>query len=395
MKWPLALLLLSIISGGCSGPYSRPPVAASEEKPATVKTFRTKLQSIPEVVAATGELLAEEQATIGVKVPGRLIKLHVDLGSQVQANEVLAEIESTDYDFRVNQATALVNQSRARLGILDRESDNVVPEETAIVREAEAALKEARFIFETTRELTNQGVLSRIDFEKAQVRRQGAEAAYQAAQEQVMQLRAELTERRAQLALARQNLADTIVRAPFAGGIARRQASLGEYLPVNAPIVTLVRQHPLRIRAEIPERLAPKIRVGQTIDVQIQGQLAARNGRVVRLSPAIEAQSRSLVIEGEIPNQNGALRPGSFAEVVVTVNSNAKGLAIPRDSILSFAGTDRVFIANAGRLDDRVVRTGRALDGNTVEIVHGLEPGLDVVVKPDGRLSKGQKVVTP
>ncbi|HYI94468.1 MAG TPA: efflux RND transporter periplasmic adaptor subunit, partial [Bryobacteraceae bacterium] len=323
MKFALALVLLVLTA--CSGPYSRPEVAAKDEKPIPIKTARIVLEPIPEIVTATGELLAEEQATIGVKAPGRLLKLHVDLGSQVQTDQVLAEIDPTDYKFRVQQSEALLNQTRAKLGISDPASDEIASEQTAIVREAEAVVKEARFISETTQKLTSEGVLSRIDAEKAQVRRQGAEAAYQAAREQVMQLRAELMERKAQLALARQNLADCIVRAPFAGAVTRRQASLGEYLPVNAPIATLVRQHPLRIRTEIPERLAPRIRAGQPIIVKIQGQAIDRTGRVVRLSPAIEAQSRSLLVEGEMPNEKGALRPGSFVEVQITVDPNARG----------------------------------------------------------------------
>jgi RND family efflux transporter MFP subunit len=390
MKFALALLLL--VTTACTGPYSRPEVAAKEEKPIPIKTSRVVLEPIAEIVTATGELLAEEQATIGVKAPGRLVKLHVDLGSQVQADQVLAEIDPTDYRFRVQQSEALLNQTRAKLGISNPSSDEIIPEETAIVREAEAVVKEARFISDTTQKLTSEGVLSRIEAEKAQVRRQGAEAAYQAAKEQVMQLRAELNERKAQLALARQNLADCIIRAPFSGAVTRRQASLGEYLPVNAPIATLVRQHPLRIRTEIPERLAPRIRAGQPITVKIQGQASDRTGRVVRLSPAIEAQSRSLVVEGEMPNEKGALRPGSFVEVLITVDPNARGIAIPRGSIVSFAGADRVYIANNGVLDDRLVKTGRALADDKVEIVSGLDPGLDIVLKPDGRLSKGAKV---
>jgi multidrug efflux pump subunit AcrA (membrane-fusion protein) len=381
-----------MILAGCSGPYARTPVAAKEETTVAVNVLHIGRQTIPEVIPATGELLAEEQATIGVKAPGRVVRLHVDLGSQVQPGQVLAEIDPVDYQFRVRQSEALVTQTRARLGILDRNGDDVTPEETAIVREADAALREARFVFDTTAKLQKEGVLSRIDFEKAQVRRQGAEAAYQAAKEQVMQLRAELSERRAQLALAQQNLADCTIRAPFAGAITRRQASIGEYLPVNAPVITLVRQHPIRIRVEVPERLAPKIRTGQPIELRIQGQSAPRTGRVVRLSPAIEAQSRSLVIEGEIPNPDGALRPGSFAEVVITVDPHATGIGIPRDAIQSFAGTDRVFVVSGGRLDDRIVRTGRTLERGNVEILAGLEPGNELVLNPDGRMSKGQKV---
>lgn len=393
MRASLLFAVSLLVVTSCSGPYTRTNVAADEEKPVPVQTVRTNLQSIPDVITASGELLAEEQATIGVKAPGRVIKLHVDLGSLVEANEVLAEIDPTDYEFRVRQSDALVNQTRAKLGIADKTSDDVVVEDTAIVREAEAVVKEARFVFETTAKLQKEGVLSRIEFEKAQVRRQGAEAAFQAAKEQVMQLRAELTERRAQLALARQNLADCKVRAAFPGAVTRRHASLGEYLNVNAPVVTMVRQHPLRVRAEIPERLASKVRVGQPISVSLQGVSTGSTGRVVRLSPAIDAQSRSLVVEGEIPNQKGTLRPGSFAEVSITIDAHATGIAIPRNAVVSFAGTDRVYLASSNRLDDRIVKLGRPLANESVEIVSGLEPGVDVVLKPDAKMTKGQKIV--
>jgi RND family efflux transporter MFP subunit len=352
-----------------------------------------KLEGIPEVVSATGELLAEEQATIGAKVPGRITKLHVDLGSQVQAGQVLAELEKDDYELRVRQAEALVNQTRARLGILGRADDNVPAEETATVRQAAAALKEARFIFQTTEKLQQEGVMSRIDMEKAQVRFQGAEAAYQAATEEIMQLKAQLNERRAQVALARQNLADCVIRAPFTGAITRRIAGLGEYLAVNAPVVTLVRQHPLRLRLEVPERAASKVRIGQRIDVRLEGGAGAHGGRVVRLSPAFEADSRSLLVEGEIPNESGTLRPGSFAEGVITVDPHASGFAVPRDSVTSFAGVERVYLVRDGLLEDRVVKTGRRLPGDRVEVLSGLEPGLEVVLEASDRMSKGQRVV--
>lgn len=391
--WLLRILLVLSLAFvvSCSGPYSG-PVAAKESQAIPVQTYRSVVETIPETITATGELLAEEMATIGAKVPGRTTRLHVDIGSRVEANQVLAEIEKDDYEFRVHQADALVAQTRARLGILDQAKDDVDPDNTAIVRQAAAALKEANFVFQTTQELQKGGVLSRIEFEKAQVRKQGAEAAYQAAREEVMQLRAQLTERRAQLALARQNLADCVIRAPFAGAITRRQAGLGEYLAVNAPVVTLVRQHPLRLRLEVPERTAAKVRIGQRIDVRLEG-VPARSGKVVRLSPAIDAQSRSLLLEGEIPNEDGSLRPGSFAEATITVNANASGLAVPKTAIRSFAGIDRVFIVQGGIIDERIVKTGRTLPDERMEVVSGLDPGLSVVIRADDKVTKGQKAL--
>lgn len=377
----------------CSGPYSNPKVSAKEDLPVLpVKADRLVAINIPEVITVTGELFAEDQATISAKVPGRVQRLHADLGSVVTQGQIIAELEKDDYELRVRQAEALVAQTRARLGILDSPTDDVKPEDTAVVRQADAALKEARFIFQTTERLAKEGVVSRIDFEKAQVRAQGLEAAYQSALEEVMQARAQLSERRAQVALARQMLADCVIRAPFAGAVTRRQASLGEYLAVNAPVLTLVRQHPLRIRLEIPERQALKVRVGQSIDVRLESTAKTRTGRVVRLSPVLETQSRSLSIEGEIPNQDGILRPGSFVEGVVTVNAGALGLAVPANALLSFAGTERVFVANKGLLEERIVKTGRRLDGGRVEILSGLAPGDALVLNSTDRMTAGRRV---
>ena len=316
----------------------------------------------------------------------------MDLGSPVNEGQVIAELEKDDYEAGVRQTEALVAQTRARLGILDRPDDNVKPAETAQVRQAVAAFKEARLIFETTERLKNEGVVSRIDFEKAQVRAQAAEAAYQGAIEEVMQLRAQLAERRAQLALARQQLSDSVIRAPFSGAVTRRVASLGEYLAVNAPVVMLVRQHPLRIRLEIPERQALKVRAGQRIDVKLEGAGKIRTGRVARLSPAFEVSNRSLLIEGEIPNEDGALRPGSFVEGTVTVNPDALGVSVPFNALLAFAGTERVFLARNGVLEERVVKTGRRLAGERVEILDGVASGDAVVLNSSDRMTRGQRI---
>jgi multidrug efflux pump subunit AcrA (membrane-fusion protein) len=148
----------------------------------------------------------------------------------------------------------------------------------------------------------------------------------------------------------------------------------------------------LRLRLEVPERVAAKVHIGQRIEVRLEGASTNESGRVVRLSPAIEAQSRSLLVEGEIPNESGALRPGSFAEGIITVNPQARGFSVPRGSLISFAGVERVFVVRDGALEDRVVKSGRRLPGDKVEIVSGLEPGVAVVLEATDRMSKGQRV---
>src|SRR5262245_45286101 len=386
-------VLAATLLAGCTGPYSAPTVSAKTEgKPIAVRARAVALETIPEIITATGELSAEDIATISAKVAGRVEKLNVDLGSVVEQGQILAELEKDDYTFRVKQAEALVEQTRAQLGLQSVSDDKVDPMNTSAVRQAAASLKEARLIHKNSSELFRQGVVSNVDYERAGVALQAAEARHQAAIESVYQAQAQLLERRASLALARQQLADTVIRAPFRGAITRRQATAGEYLPVNAPVVTLVRQSPLRLRLEIPERLAVKVRPGQRIDVHLEGSTLTHAGTVVRLSPSIEAQNRSLLIEGHIPNEDNALRAGSFAQGTVTVDPLAQGVAAPAHSIITFAGVDRVFIVEGKAVTERIVRLGRRLDGDRVEIVSGLKAGDLLIAEPADNLSVGHAV---
>lgn len=379
----------------CSGPYSNAPVAAKGERgPAAVEVERLASSSVPEVVAANGELVAEEQAVISTKVPGRVARLAVDLGSVVKEGDLLCELEKEDYAFRVQQAQAQVQQIRSRLALPDPNDDRVVPERTATVKEARAALEDARLVFETTERLAREGVVSKIDFERALARKQGLEARVQASLAEVANLEGQLTERKAQLELARQQLRDTVVRAPFAGAITKRTASMGEYLGVNAPVVTLVRQHPLRVRLEVPERAAARVARGQKIEIRLEGAAEVmRQGRVVRLSPAIEAQNRALVVEGELPNEDGRLRPGSFVEATIMVDAGARGITVPRTAVVSFAGILRVFTVKDGVLQERLVKTGRRF-GERLEVMEGLAEGEVLVTKATDRMTKGQRVTT-
>jgi membrane fusion protein (multidrug efflux system) len=398
MRFHLSLGLVAVLAcldAGCSGPYSKALATAAkgQDRAAEVKIEVARLESLPEIVTATGELFAEDTATISAKVPGRVAKLNVDLGSKVEPGQVLAEIERDDYEFRVKQSEALVEQTRARLGLKPSQPDDaVVSAETATVKLAVGALENAKLNFERVSRLVKEGVFSQADFDSSRSTLLQAEARYQSAQEEVLQAQAQLVERRALLALARQQLDDTLVRAPFVGAVTRRPASLGEYLATNAPIVTIVRSHPLRLRLEVPERLAYRVQVGQQVEVHVEGTNTTRSGRVVRLSPAIEAQNRSLLVEGEIPNADGVLRAGAFAEGVITVNAAARGLVVPARTVLSTAGVDRLFVVENGAAVERLVKPGRRLPGERLEILSGLQAGERVVVEGQERLSPGQKV---
>jgi multidrug efflux pump subunit AcrA (membrane-fusion protein) len=132
------------------------------------------------------------------------------------------------------------------------------------------------------------------------------------------------------------------------------------------------------------------VRVGQAVTLTVEGDPAKYEGRVARLSPAIAENNRTLMIEAEVQNAHGRLRPGSFAKADIVVEAGQQIITVPRDSIVTFAGIEKVFILTQGKAYEKRVRTGRRV-GEQVEITEGISVGNQVIVQPEN-LVGGQSV---
>jgi RND family efflux transporter MFP subunit len=263
-------------------------------------------------------------------------------------------------------------------------------EQTALVRQARAVLDEARLNRERMARLAEQQLVARAQLDTAVAGEQVAEGRYQDALEEVSNRQAVLAQRRSELELARQSLADTVLTAPIDGMIRERRAAVGEYLAAGAPVATLVRVHPLRLVLAVPERSAIGIRIGQEVRVGVDGDPTTYRGRVARLSPSIQEQSRTLAVEAEVPNERGTLRPGAFARADIVVAADQPTVFVPASAIVVFAGIEKVLTVQDGQAVERRVQTGRR-ETDRVEIVSGLTAGEAVVVEP-GNLVGGQRV---
>lgn len=355
-----------------------------------VKTARVAEAPLERTVTVVGTLAAYDQATLRVKVPGRLQMISVDIGSSVRRGQQVAEIEAQDYQLRVQQAEAALAQARARLGLSPEGTDDRVdPEQTAAVRQARAVLAEAQANRERIKALLEQGIVPQSQFDTADAAYQVALSRSQDAIEEIRNRQAILAQRRPELALARQQLTDTSIHAPFDGVVQERHTSIGEFLAVGAPVATIVRMDPLRLRAEVPEREARRVRAGQIVRVTVEGDPNVYSGRIMRLSPTIAAQNRMLMVEAEVRN-DGQLRAGSFARVDIVTEEKGKAVAVPSNAIVTFAGIEKVILVKNGKAIERPVTTGRRTPELT-EVVSGVNVG-DVVVIAPGNLQTGQPV---
>jgi len=386
----LALLFGALSLAACNDSPAT-AVPQSETPPRQVRVVPAIETLASRTVSASGTLAADDQFVLGTKVVGRLGEITVDLGSRVKKGQAIARIDPSDYRLRVQQADAALQQSRVRLGLSPSgNSDRVDIEQTATVRQAAAVLKEARLNHDRMMELWERKLIARSELDTAVSQLAVADGRYQDAIEEVRNRQAILVQRRSELEIARQQLADTTIVSPIDGAVSERQAAVGQYLPAGAPVVTLVRTHPLRLRLAVPEREAGLVRIGQTVNLTVEGDLNKYQGRVARLSPAIAESNRTLMIEAEVPNGQGALRPGSFAKADIVIEAGQRIVTVPLDAIVTFAGIEKVLTVDNGTAVEKRVRTGRRLD-QRVEITEGIAAGERVVVRP-GNLVAGEPV---
>ena len=346
---------------------------------------------VDRTVAATGTLAADEQVALGTKVVGRLAEISVDLGDLVKKDQPVARIDTKDYQYRLDQSVAALKQARVRLGLpVDGDDDRVDATQTAVVRQAKALLDQAQLNRDRLARLWEQQYVARAELDAAVSAFQVAESRYQDALEEVQNRQGMLLQRRSEVELVRQQLTDTVILSPIDGAVVERQASVGEYLAAGAPVVTLVRLHPLRLRLSVPEREATDVRRGQPVRVTVDGDPSVHAGTVARLSPAIAEQNRTLAIEAEVPNTANRLRPGSFARAEVVVQTGGRVVTVPATALVTFAGTEKVLTVREGKIEELRVTTGRRV-GERIEVVSGVKAG-QPVVDPAGNLTGGQAV---
>jgi RND family efflux transporter MFP subunit len=386
-----ALLAVSGIACGNDKTAARAAGPAKTQESRPVRVVAATVGPLPRTVTVTGTLAADEEVVAGFKVAGRVSAITVDLGSPVRKGQVLARLDPTDFLLRVEQAEAALRQVRAGLGLpRDGSAESVDPEKTALVREARAVLEEARLNRDRMALLWEKNYIARSEADASLSRLLVAESRYQAALEEIRNRQELLAERSSGLALARQQLADAVLTAPIDGAVRERRASVGEYLAAGAPVFGLVRIHPLRLRVAVTEREAPSVRVGQAVQVRLEGDPSVHAGRVARLSPSITEQNRTLVVEAEVANPNGRLRPGSFARAEIVVDADRTAVMVPASTVVTFAGLEKVFVVKDGKAVEKRIRTGRR-SGDRVEILEGIAAGEPVVAEP-GNLVGGMPV---
>lgn len=386
----LLLIGLSLVNAGCA---KEAAIQAKQDAgPIPVRTARVSTRDVQRVVESVGTLFPFDETVVSAEIEGRVLKVAADLGDQVSQGQTLVNISDEEQKYIVAQSEAQLRMSLERLGLKSEKERVKDVRDTSEVRRAQADLTDAEQRYKRMASLVDQGIGSRSDLDQAQARFKAAQAEYDQSVNQIRNLIQEVDRVKASLELQRKKLRDTTVYAPFGGRVKERQVSPGLFVRPNTPLFTLVRIDPIRLRLEIPERMAPWIRNGQIADVSVEA-FADRvfKGRIWRISPTVDQSKRTFVVEALIDNPVGELKPGSYARAKVPTGKNDRIMVVPAKAVNYVFGSNKAYVVKGDVIEAREVKLGDRFEED-VEVLTGVEGGEEVAISQLARLDSGVKV---
>ena len=362
LKTALVLLaLIAVVALGWRGYAARQATRQAQSAP--VKDPVIELSAIDLATAhvveltsglpISGALKAVNSAIVKARVPGELQGLTVREGDRVEAGQVIARVESTEYADRVRQAQQQADAAKAQVEIAQRQVDN----NAALVR---------------------QGFISKTAADNSLASLNTAQANHRAAQ--------------AGIDVLRKSLADTVLRAPISGQVSQRLAQPGERVAPEARIVEIVDLSRLELEASISPADSVAVRVGQQALLRIEGVAQPVAATVARINPSAQAGSRSVLIYLTVAAQPG-LRQGLFAQGQLATETQ-RALAVPLNAVRTDKPLPYVQVVKGDRIAHRTVQTGvrGEVDGELWVAVQGVADGARVLRGAAGVVREGTQV---
>ena len=365
--------------------------SAGEAPARRVEAETVRQDSLHRAVDIVGTLAAEDEVTISSQAEGVVQRILADLGDPVRADQPLVEIDREKLQYNLDQQKAALARALTKYGAT--QPGHLSPiEDTPDARKAAAELEQAKQGYQRAEELHRRQLVPQQGLDDAKTMLQSKQASYDAALQEARNLSADIDASEAAVKLAERQLRDTYIRAPFDGFVQKRLVSVGELVKSQMPVMSVVRVNPLKVVADIPERMAPWVKVGQALSLRVDafpGRTFAAT--VSRISPGVSTATRTFAFEALAPNGDGLLKPGTFARVHLETALVEPVLTIPYQAMQYRYGVYRAFVVNGDHLVVHELKTGDRV-GNRMEILDGVKLGDAVALTDVDTLVDGMKV---
>ncbi|MCC6559537.1 MAG: efflux RND transporter periplasmic adaptor subunit [Polyangiaceae bacterium] len=395
-----ALALIAALAPACKrgGEAGASPEAAATAKARpSVRFAGAESRPLAQTLDISGTLAADETSEVAAQANGVVVQIAVDVGARVKKGDALVVLDARNAQLQSSAASAAVSQARAKLAL--REGENPAarkldPDQVPEVRAAKQAKDLAQAEADRIKKLYDQGAVPSATWDEARTRAETAAAQYEAAVNGVNATVAALTSAQAQAGLASKALSDTTVRAPFDGAVAERRISVGEFAGIGRVVAVVVKDNPLRLRIDVPEADIARVEIGKPVEVSVAAYPGVRfPGTIKRIAASLKAASRTLLVEAEIDNSEGKLRPGLFAQGELSLGGEARpAILVPEAAIGSSGSSERVFVRAGDRVIEKLVKRGRKV-GGMVEVIGPVAAGDEVAIDEIDELADSVEVI--
>jgi RND family efflux transporter MFP subunit len=382
----VAAVVIAVLAVKARGSASAP--GAQSARPVAV----ARVQNMPlsATLTLSGEFKPFQEVDLHAKVAGYIRHIFVDVGDKVRAGQVIADLEVPELVAQVQGADAGIRRSQD--GVRRAQSD---------LERARSVHEAAHFAYTRLKEASDSrpGLIARQELDDAQARDKESEAQVASAEAALSGATQELGVARAgqQQMTAMSNYSH--ITAPFAGVVTRRFADTGSLIQAGTssstqamPLVRLAEVSRLRLVLPVPESAVPRIHLGTTVQVRVPALERTFEGRVARFADDLDRQTRSMETEIDVPNTNGSLVSGMYAETVLELARKESALTVPVEAVSRNGSEASVLVVGADRrLEARPVKIG--MEGTRrVEILAGARPNELVVIGSRGQLRPGDTV---
>ncbi len=385
------LILAALTAAGCGAGAAGERAVAADAAAVPIAATPVVEEAIARFIEVTGSLTAEESADVAAEIAGRIVATPVERGSRVGSGGELVRIAATEVDAQAREAAANAAQIEARLGIAGGAPFEVarVPE----VAGAHAARLLARTDFERARTLHASQLMSQAEFDQRSAQLENAERQYDVAVNGAEQQYQSLLGARARVTVAQKAVADTVVRAPFAGVVGERFVSTGDFVTRGTRVASVMRVDPLRVELTVPAQYISAVAAGGDVTFQVDaypGQVFT--GQVRYVSPSVTAETRALVVEAIGAERRGAPEARASSPRRGSRRRRRRPACwCPPPPCARWPGTARVFVVSGDRVEERVVMVGQTV-GPRIEITSGLTAGEQVATSGVESLADGVRV---
>ena len=403
-------LVLTVCVAGCHEKKSDPAkvesvAGATVDVAVPVSVASVQVREVQRRVAVVGTLHGFEQITITPKVEGRVQAIHFDVGDRVTPGTSLLELDPTDYQLAVEEAKRSLDQELSRLDLTQPPPDNFDVEQLPSVESARLLVRNAQQKFERQKTLLGQNASSAQAFEQAETDLKVADTALRQARINARATLAAVKHREALLSQALQKLSETQAKSPTLGHklrssdlenfvVAKRMASVGEMVRAfpSTPVFELVLDDVLKLHVLVPERYMSQVQMGLDVEVRVEAYPNEMfPGKVARINPTVDPQSRSFDVEVHVPNPDHRLKHGGFAKAEVIVGTADKAITVPLEAVTRFAGVSKVFTVRDETAQEVEIAIGTQGPG-WVEALGGLQADDVVVTSGQSKLANGTLV---